>query len=68
MSIGASKNIPTNRKQVQSKRDKGAQRNGLLDEEYRWPKNDEGKVIVPYGFESPEAWGRFQFQLTSIFS
>jgi hypothetical protein len=25
-----------------------SQRTGLKDEKYRWPKNDEGQVIVPY--------------------
>lgn len=34
-------------------------RNGLINKRYRWPKNNEGNVIVPYGFKDKDEYCKF---------
>lgn len=50
---------------VDKKSFKIGKRTGVIDEQYRWSKNDEGKVIVPYMLEEEEIWGKLMISVWS---
>lgn len=44
--------IVLSKKQKEALKNPVGTRTGLLDEDYRWPKNDDGYVIVPFAISS----------------